>query len=225
MIMYLEEYFIRKYDTFSFDIFDTLIQRKGVKDPRDIFILVAKSVMPDQDPMQFCRDRIEAEKKARNRKLNGEVNLSDIYVELYNRYDAMIKILEEAELGIETDQAQPKENVIRFYNKCISAGKEVFIISDMYIPKYHIITMLEKCGIRYPTRLFISNEYLCNKRNGGLFDVIKKETSIIPQNHIHIGDDIMSDYLMPRKKGMAAFLIHRHYRIHRTINSLFKKYQ
>lgn len=71
---YLLQALISKYQYISFDIFDTLIERK-VKAPSDIFAIVGKNILGDACADVFRQDRINAELIARKNCKTGEVNV------------------------------------------------------------------------------------------------------------------------------------------------------
>ena len=79
MITILKKYIIKHFDTISFDIFDTLIER-DVNIPSDIFYKVGLKILGKNEAETFRKDRIEAEEKARKSKLGGEVTLKEIYL-------------------------------------------------------------------------------------------------------------------------------------------------
>ena len=221
--MYLWQKKLKDAETVSFDIFDTLIERKNIKDPRDVFRLTGEKSLPDIDQNTFCTDRIIAEKKARDKKDSREVTLTEIYQELPQRYEAFRERLQEEEKQIELEIAQPKHKLVQLYRWCQQSGKKVYIVSDMYLPVNHIIQMLEKCGIQNADGIYLSNEYLASKRDGRLFRSLITEQNIAVEKHVHIGDDIKGDYFGARKNGMQAILIHRKNRIRRIIRSITYK--
>ena len=214
---------LRNADTVSFDIFDTLTERKNIKDPRDVFWLTAKEIIPNVDPIAYCMDRIRAEKKARAKKDSREATLAEIYDELPESYAADRNRLQEKEEALELDLAQPKKEIVKIYDQCRQSGKRVFIVSDMYLPEELILRMLKKCGVNIPDGLYISNVYSADKRSGKLFQILINEQNITPGRHVHIGDDPKGDYLGAKKNGMQAILIRRKYRIRRVIHSLIYK--
>lgn len=55
-------------------------------------------------------------------------------------------------------------------------------------------------------RLYISAEEHGNKADGVLFDIVLCEEHLMPEELIHTGDSLCSDYLVPRKKEIRAFL-------------------
>ena len=71
-------YIQKHYDIISFDIFDTLIERK-VSRPSDIFRLTGEKVLGKAEAEEFCQKRILAERTAREGRNSQETDLDGIY--------------------------------------------------------------------------------------------------------------------------------------------------
>lgn len=184
---------IEKYDVISFDIFDTLLKR-NIKRPTDVF----QYMEVKYGKVGFCKERIEAEKKARLKKNHREINLKDIYNEL--PYD-----LTKEELKTESDLLMVNESMLPVYKKALHE-KTVIITSDMYLPEEFVKNILKREGIFGYKKLYLSSTIGKTKSSGELFDLIKKD--IGPgKKIIHIGDSFKSDYKMPKSKGIDAIQI------------------
>ena len=83
---------LKHYDTISFDIFDTLVEREVCR-PSDIFRIAGRDVLGAEQEDAFCRKRIIAEQIARERKENHEVVLDNIYEELLEEYGSKCSVL------------------------------------------------------------------------------------------------------------------------------------
>ena len=211
----IENRLLNRYQVISFDIFDTLIER-SVQDPKDIFFLAANKFFGDEiKAKEFQKNRIEAEKKGRNEKENGEINLNEIYELLKPIYGDQTTALLDMEIKEEIDSCFPKQKILEFYKKCVAANKIIYIISDMYLSSEILAIMLKKCGISEYKKLYVSNEYHCNKRNGELFQQVINENNIEKRNMIHIGDSIKADFIGGIKSGIKSLLISRKNRIKR----------
>lgn len=208
---------ISKYDVISFDIFDTLIERK-VNNPVDIFYLTGCEFFDEDGAIIFKSARIAAERNAREKSKTGEVTLDEIY-ECLEGYDEKQKNnFIKTEQEIELEACNQKAEIISIYKWAIENGKIVILISDMYLPKKQIIQMLYKCGIQQYKYLYVSNEYLKNKLTGRLFDIAVEELEIDKKKMIHIGDSIKADWIGARKVGIDSILISRKNRIGRLIS-------
>ncbi len=185
---------IQDYQFVSFDLFDTLIKRDVYK-PADVF-----QILENQGYPGFAEDRIASEKKARQMSTRGEVTLDEIYN--YMHYDCS-----KEEIKLEKMLCTVNYAIKDVYDYCLACKKTIIITTDIYLDKDTIIQILDKCGYYKYDYLFVSSEYGQMKRDGSLFVTILKNLNIPAQSIIHIGDNRISDYVMPRKRGMASVLV------------------
>ena len=207
---------IQKYEIVSFDIFDTLVQRK-VLEPTDVFFLAAKRCLNEKAAKHFLLDRIEAENQARLRSNNREIRIDDIYQILYKKYGELSEVLMQSEIQEEVDQCTGITENIELIKLSNSLGKKVILISDMYLYEQTINTILSKCGISNYEELFLSNRYNAVKGDGSLFAVALNSIDASPKMIIHFGDSIKADYLGARKYGVKCVLVHRKGRLKRIL--------
>lgn len=212
------KYILKHFQIVSFDIFDTLIER-NVHKPTDIFQITGEKVLGEIRGQEFCENRVYAETCARQKQINNEVTLEQIYNELVKVYASdIIEMLKKMEIQIELENCHKKETMFPFYKKCMETGKSIFLISDMYLPQKVIEQMLKKCEIEHYQKLYISNVYGKNKLSGELFQKVLKDNKINPSEMIHIGDSVKADFLGARKKGIHSILIGRKNRFERLIH-------
>lgn len=209
---------LKHYDTISFDIFDTLVEREVCR-PSDIFRIAGREVLGAEQEDTFCRKRIIAEQIARERKENHEVVLDNIYEELLEEYGSKCSVLKDAEIDLEIRLCHKKKAIFPFYRACIAKGKRIFLVSDMYLPSEIIRSMLNKCGIDQYNALYVSGEYGRNKISGELFQVLLRDNQIEGSQMIHIGDSIKADFVGAHKAGIKAVLVGRKNRLGRLIHS------
>lgn len=198
----LEE--VLEYSVISFDIFDTLIKR-NVKKPTDVFRIIENKI----SLCGFTEERIKAEKEARKKTACEEITLDQIYMYMYCYSDRQIEELKKLELETESQVLIINEDIIDIYNKCVKAGKKVYIISDMYLPIYFIEEVLDSLGITGYCKLYLSSQFMATKRTGKLFEIFLNEQKIISESVVHIGDSYKSDYESPQKRGINAICIPR----------------
>lgn len=199
---------VLKYEWVSFDIFDTLIKR-CVPHPTDLFTLIQQkyNVLHAQYPItNFKELRIKAEKEARTKSLSEEIQLGDIY-QLMALPDEVRDDLMRMEIEAELDICRPNELITGLFNECVQKRKNVFITSDMYLPKWLVIAILDKCGIKGYKKLYLSSQEKKSKASGNLFRLIMSENHLKPQQIIHIGDSLKGDYLHPLSLGIHTVLI------------------
>lgn len=196
---------ITKYKIVSFDIFDTLVLRY-VSYPYYIFSLIENSL---DNAKGFAKRRIEAEKNIRKNNLN-EVTLFEIYSELklYYTEDFLMRAI-ELEMEYEVALTDVRCDVKDFYDYCVTQGKEVIIVSDMYLPRECIEKILFKCGVFGYKKLYLSSEVKFQKSTGKLYDCIVDDIEVNPSEILHIGDNYNSDYIMAVKRGINAIHIQK----------------
>lgn len=192
------------YDVVSFDIFDTLLKR-NVLHPTDIFSIMEKKVS-DTVP-NFKRHRIDAEKKARLNNKAGEINLEDIYLSFDGLSKEQIKKLIVLEEQIESEYLTINVDMLPFFDYCIKNKKKVLLISDMYLSKDFICTILEREGVTGYTSIFVSSEYNKTKSSEKLYECVYRTERINKKSWLHIGDSYYSDYYIPRRFGIQAIHI------------------
>ncbi len=176
----------------SFDVFDTLIVRKGISSPADLFERINDS--------NFKQLRCEAEKKARKNKGNIEITIEDIY-NFLPQYDYSIE--EECEYSICV--ANPE--MLSFFDQCRLEEKKLIIVSDMYYSRDVISRILKNAGyLIEDDSIYVSSEFKTTKKTGKLFQDVISNIGVFPRDVLHIGDDLISDYLMAKKVGINSFL-------------------
>lgn len=195
---------VDNYKIISFDIFDTLLKRNVMK-PSDIFCLVEKeyNLYNEKKILDFKKLRIEAESAARMKSSKEDVLLEDIYKELGVEDIVAIKLM-EIELKIEQDFLMPNQDMKTIYEYALSKGKKIIIVSDMYLSKTFIQSILSRCGYKNYSDIYISSEIGYLKSSGKLFKHIIKLNNFNPKDILHIGDAKKGDWLMPKLYGIKS---------------------
>ncbi len=198
-----------KYNVIFFDVFDTLIKRK-VNSPTDVFDIVENSIEGTKNDLnEFKKNRILAEKLARKNLDYHEPTIDDIYVQLeYITKETHEKVenIKNIEIETEMDVCYPDIEMFDLYQAEIEKGKHVFIVTDMYLSGKVIGKLLEKNGYENYEGVYVSCEARASKRVGTIFPIILSELNV-KGNIIHIGDNPLSDYFNPIRKGISAILI------------------
>lgn len=192
----------------SFDIFDTLLLRPVIA-PTDLFTLVARRAKVDN---WFTQARISAESIARANRPEGvcDIHIDDIYTQMerVTGDKTLCAILKKTELDIEYEYLYPRKFAKKMYEGALAFGKEVIIISDMYLPLEFLQKVLVKNGYNGHSRLYLSNHDNASKGNGLLFNTVIDDFSkkgVSKDQIIHIGDNIHADVKMAREMGLSAF--------------------
>lgn len=195
----------------SFDIFDTLIQRK-TGSPETVFDVTEQKACRElgQEFSDFAKIRKAAERTLRKQYRNSEITLEEIYSEIKRRKcwpDKACSKLMDMEMQTELEVCRPVKRMKRFYYDALKKDKRVIITSDMYLSQELIEKILFRCGYAGYEKLFLSSTYKATKARGRLFHYILKEYQIPARQLLHIGDNPWGDFLIPRWKGIRAVLI------------------
>lgn len=185
------------YKFYSFDVFDTAIVRI-VSKPKEVFELIEKKIdLKYFIQSDFARKRIAAETEARKKAIYDEVNLDEIYKEIY--IDGVeISDIQELEISCEIEACRANPVILQYYRKLINEGFKVVFISDMYLSSKAVERILRSCGYSVFCKVYTSSDTRCTKRSGKLFRYVLRDLSIKPFEMQHIGDNFRSDYLRPK---------------------------
>jgi len=190
---------IDKSDAVSFDIFDTLITRL-VPDPYDAFEFVEKNSGFEG----FAKSRIEAE---RNLNRTCVPTIDDIYQVLVSEgifSEKEVLRLKELEISFEKKLLIPRKEAVSLFGYAKEKGKKVSLISDMYLGKDILESVLKNCGIEGYDNLLISCDY-GKKKTTGLYKIYKDK---VKANHyLHLGDDQDGDIEFAKMNGINAIRI------------------
>lgn len=184
----LEE--IEKAEIVSFDFFDTLFMR-SVCNPQDVF-----RIMEAQLGIPFMQMRDEAKK---NLKKNYSLD------ELYAQMPGELSGVKEKEIELEKKLLVPRRPIISCLKSLIEKGREVYIISDMYMPKKFYMDVFDMYGIQIPdSAVIVSNELDASKSDGSLWKYYS-ENIVNGRNALHIGDNIDADVKKPLEYGIKTY--------------------
>lgn len=187
----------------SLDIFDTLLTRPVVDDPRDIFHLVAARV-DDAFDLDFVALRWHAEKEL------GDpcATLDDIYAHIQRRHGLSPELaarLKKEEMLCERTLLQPRPDMLELCRAAQAAGKRIVAVSDMYLPSSFLLEVLHEKDFAAVEAVYVSAEHKARKSDSGaLFDIMLRKEQVDAANVLHMGDHTRSDVAVPLSKGMAA---------------------
>lgn len=194
---YAEE--LAVYDVISFDIFDTLIFRP-FSTPTDLFFLVGEKLeYPD-----FERIRREMEYRARQLQFknnkNYEITLDDIYALLEKEAGIDRKRGQELEFATELELCMPNPYLQQVFNRLIGLGKQVILVSDMYLEHDRMELLLHKCGYEGFTACYVSSQYKRTKADGSLYRMVSADLGN-SLSYVHVGDNYYADVVQAQKAG------------------------
>ncbi len=196
-------------DVVSFDIFDTLLMRR-VLYPPDIFSIVEDRAKTPG----FAKARVRAEMELYTQAKNAR--LDEIYLRLQEALslaDDEREHLYAAELAAEEQALVPRKAMCEMAAYAARQGKQVFFVSDMYLPSDFLSRLLQNAGVPVAAQsVFVSCAHGMGKA-GGLFSVLRKA---VGQKHIlHVGDDHDADMA-----AAAAYGIEDTFRIYKASEML-----
>ena len=188
-----------KADIVSFDLFDTLIQRKCYL-PSDVYTLaseIVKSKLGNYiDYANIRRDVCGS--------LSSNYTWNELSNSLNNNYDqSVVNVMLDAELEAELRLCSPRKFMCDYCHQLINEGKDVFIITDMYLPKSFILRLLSRIGLEdIPSeKVLVSNEIGKMKCDGTLWKYFA-DNFVGSKKAVHFGDDVVSDVKMAEKVGV-----------------------
>lgn len=194
---------LKVFDIVSFDVFDTLLMRK-VLYPVDVYAIMEKS-LKGKYAFDFAAERAYAENELLAQNLNPTIQ--EIYQKLGQKYGISEddqKDLLKIEIETEKKVLVPRQKMLDIFYLCKKLEKQIYLITDMYLPASVLTMLLEENGIIGYEKLIISCEYETSKEQG-LFSVLKKELG--EKKCLHIGDNMQADKLSAEKVGIDTFYI------------------
>lgn len=193
------------HDIITFDIFDTLLVRETML-PKDIFKIVELHFDKEEWSISdFANLRMKAEDNCYKKQINPTIY--QIYEELEGFVDCEKGVLEkyrEKEISTEKQFLCARKSMLDFFNT-IKDRKEIYLISDMYLPSTVLDEILGKCGYTGYKAIYVSCEHGCSK-NDGLFEKFISEGKG-RRKAVHIGDNEISDGKSAVNAGLDTFLI------------------
>ncbi|HAB65761.1 MAG TPA: hypothetical protein DCE23_00190 [Firmicutes bacterium] len=196
----------------SFDIFDTLVVRPFLR-PTDLFKFLDKEYRKEVNGgVEFSEMREVSEVIARNNQYEEdssiqEITLDDIYNVIHDVYyidNKILSRLKKVEEELEIKFCEQRKTAYNLYQLALNCGKKVICTSDMYLPLDVIKKILDKNGYNDIDKIYLSSEIKKTKSTGDLFDYVIKDLEISAKEIVHIGDNKLSDYKIPSKKGINA---------------------
>ena len=209
-----------RYDVYSFDVFDTLLRRR-IDPPELIKRRLAEHISELTahceiyvSPEHVLAQRYKAEKAllqvALSRGEDADYCLDDVITETLKAVKAD-KVLDtketvDYEIGLEKKATEPMPGARAVLTYLQSMGRRIICISDSYLSPNQMGTILEHHGLlKYIDKLYVSSNVGRRKSTGKLFQhVIENEGSKM----IHIGDDYISDYIIPKRLAIRTLWFH-----------------
>ncbi|MBI5612848.1 MAG: hypothetical protein HY942_07275 [Gammaproteobacteria bacterium] len=186
----------------AFDIFDTLFVRP-LLNPETTKEIVARRAGFSGD---FASLRTGAESMARTRH-GRDVGLDEIYAEftaLTGLPDATLKHLRELEEQVERGTLMPRPDGIALFRQARACGKRVILVSDTFLPRSFIESVLATNGLEDYDALYLSNDVGVRKDTGALYRLILDRGGIVPDALLMVGDNEHADLQVPIDLGIRT---------------------
>lgn len=184
--------YVKTYDVISFDLFDTLIKRKCSK-PQDIFNLIFFLKNKKQNKT-FLSDRVNWD----NKNNESLLNINSIYKK--KKYN----ISKNDEFNTDLKLITLNKNLIEIYNYARKKKKKIILTTDIHYDKIQINKIINKLNLKFEKK-YISSELKKSKINSQIFAQILEDFKNL--KILHIGDNYLSDYVVPRKLNIKSIYL------------------
>lgn len=210
----------------SLDIWDTILKRKC--HPEEIKLFTARYIflkynyeLKDKykDIYEILKKRndIEAEicKENQDKGLDGECRILDVFSKLKNEIFKNEETLKEIEQELLEHEIQKEIDMIYLNNDLIEILKKykdakIYCISDFYMSAVDLKKIIDSVNPPFKIeKIYSSADYLLNKKSGRLYKKFEEDLGIQPCEHLHIGDNQISDIESASKIGIETIKIER----------------
>ncbi|MCM1038092.1 MAG: hypothetical protein NC434_02130 [Ruminococcus sp.] len=141
-------------------------------------------------------------------KLGNDYTLEELYKEIEKQSELENYIINEIysrEMHLEGRLLSGRKRMLECVAYAEYFKKEIYIISDMYLPKNFYSSILRKYGLNIGNEnILISSERKKSKRQGDLWKWYAEEI-VKGKKALHIGDDPKADVEIPQKYGITAY--------------------
>ncbi|PTD21985.1 glycosyltransferase [Sphingomonas fennica] len=194
----------------SFDVFDTAVVRPFLR-PDDLFEFIGRDVreIVGNFNIDFRKIRMKAEKDVRiameAAEIKSDPNIDQIYDQLCDSHPGLEPYRNEIlqlELSAECGMCYKNERIFAIYKHAISSGKRVIFITDTYLSKDIVKTILHNAGFTQYEDIFVSNEMNLAKKFGNIYPAVRDIIRVDFENVLHIGDNFKSDVERAKEHGI-----------------------
>ena len=198
------------YKLYSFDIFDTLITRTTAT-PDGIFLIIQDKLLNgNYDIPNFIKNNFYLIRKSTSnftrfqfKEYKEEITIYDIYENISNNNylsDVQKQLLIDLEIETEIENSIPIISNINKLKELVGYGKNVVLISDMYLPSIIIRDILLNHEIIFNNiKIYVSCELEKTKSSGNMYKLVKEFEMINYTDWLHIGDNLHSDIYSANK--------------------------
>lgn len=203
---------------YSFDIFDTLITRKTAT-PAGVFLIMQEKLLHDpcfEDIPLYVKENFYTLRQNSEAFARKSYCIKGCEDKTFDQiYEAMgcngmlssdqIERIKNLELEIEEACIVGIEENINKVREYIEEGKNVVLISDMYLSAEQIRHLLCKVdNIFEDIEIYVSSECKKTKGTTNLFKYVQTEKKVKFLNWTHVGDNDFADGRAPRRLGIKT---------------------
>lgn len=202
---------VRASRAVSFDIFDTLV-RRPVEKPGDLYKFLEPEVyrMTGGRMANFARIRSACEQASREEQKGDafdEITLDQIYSHVQKHYqvdDAMIEAVKQREIEMEVACCTRRDFGMKLLRVAQAEKANIYLISDMYLPREVIERILVRNGIDAHKKLYLSADLGLRKHDGRLFDHVLNELMMEGPQLLHVGDNKNNDVAQAERRDIKV---------------------
>ncbi len=200
-----------KIKVVSFDVYDTILMRMIPSE--DVTPLAAKKLSEsvyEKTSVHISTEDIlksRADFKFRKEKAKRDWTVSQWLKKLGHEKDFNSELLHslgrKAEIDAEAQSLRIANGVIKMINTIKKYGHKVIATSDTWLDKEWLIDLLKYFGLEFDA-VFSSGSIKASKERGIIFKKIENIFNLKPENFLHIGDNLETDFIRARLAGWKA---------------------
>ena len=201
---------IDEHDVIYFDIADTLMMRR-VLYPADIFTILERKINAEGKVRfpAFASLRVKAEELLLERKKSPSIR--EIYEKLQELSGISTAYRDEVmslEIAAEMKFWIPRKEMLELYNG-IRGKKSIYFISDLHLPRWAIVKVLEKCGYQGYGDIIILHEQKVKKSEVFFerFAEWMRQKGHERHKCLYVGDNSEKDFSEAESAGIHIFRI------------------
>jgi predicted HAD superfamily hydrolase len=186
---------IKNFKIISFDFFETIVDR-SISKPSDIYFFIGKKLKDEE--YYNIRKKIDSDLE---NNTNFQYSFTDIRNQLIKLGKYSLKEINKRillEKYYEKKFIFPRLEIVNLIKDIKKKKKILYLISDTHHSKKFIIFLLKKFKINLFDKIYISSEMNKSKKDGSVFLFLKNKRIY------HMGDNIDSDYEIPKKIGIRS---------------------
>jgi HAD superfamily hydrolase (TIGR01549 family) len=195
----------------SFDLFDTLLNRKKHSEIARFKKVSYKFASETRrNKKEVFRSRVSAWRAAYKQKLITGTEASWSLIAGIMEKDLKLSakevyLLGKIEIEYEKNWLKPNKKNLTRLKTLHSKNLPIIIVSDMYLELEQIEELLIHFDIsQYITKIYVSSTNNFSKVDGSAFKKICSNLEIKPEELLHFGDNHSSDYTIPKQLAIDA---------------------